>query len=118
MSIQNHEYFLLTSWADLHEYGIKVHKARSCPYRLRQRLILNDEGQQVLTQFLGIPVGESVLVGASMWTDFAKWILVHVEKCKWIGITPDGKVAGIDEPTQLDYIDAQWEGPFPYHPAA
>lgn len=118
MSTKNPEYFLFTSWHDFGDYGIRVHTGQSCPYKLRVRLILTAEGAECVEDFLTIPVDdESILMPADGWTTFAKWILTHVEKCKYVGVTPHGQVTGTDAPEQIEFIDAVWDGPFTFFPS-
>lgn len=110
---------MFTSWSDFTDYGVKVHKAQACPYKLRTRLVLDVEAADYMEKFFGIPIDEdSMLVPSEAWVEFAKWILIAVEKCKYIGVTADGKVTGSAEPEQVEeYIDCTWEGPFTFYPA-
>jgi len=117
MSTRSLEYYLFTSWRDFTDYGIKLYQGQACPYKFRNRLLMDDHGADYLARFFGTQARrESILVPTDMWMPFAKWVLVSIEKCKYVGVTTDGKVAGTNTPENVEFIDASWNGPYTHYP--
>ena len=84
---------------------------------MRVCMELTNDGQELLEDYLDVPLLENtIMLPNEGWQAFARWVLIHIERCKFTGVTADGNVIGTETPEQIDFIEVDWSGPHIYLP--
>lgn len=102
------------SWADFREYGINFLTGEACAFSMRLLCDLSEKGQEVVTDFLGLPssiqlapswnshVGEapavaSVMLPRGLFQELARFIAFAVLGHKYVVIMPDSSVHSYED---------------------